>query len=201
MTLHSLSAEPVTPNHTAIQEGPGIKASWIPPVPHLIKGNVAKWAQEAGVQSERILGYWFEKKGLDISASAPPKAGEKVIYSLHGGAYTKMSAHPDNLVSALRHGLMEHTQTIHRLFNLEYRLATRVGGKPVYPFPTQLIDAVAGYNYLVKDLGFAPENIIVIGDSAGGNLSVELVRYLLEDRKSTRLNSSHSGESRMPSSA
>ena len=53
-------------------------------------------------------------------------------------------------------------------------------GKPVYPFPTQLIDAVAGYNYLVKDVGFAPENIIVIGDSAGGNLSVALVRYLLE---------------------
>ena len=75
---------------------------------------------------------------------------------------------------------MEHTQSIHRLFNLEYRLASQVSGKPLYPFPTQLIDAVAGYNYLVKDVGFAPENIILIGDSAGGHLAVALVRYLVE---------------------
>ncbi|KIP05956.1 hypothetical protein PHLGIDRAFT_479688 [Phlebiopsis gigantea 11061_1 CR5-6] len=173
-------AEPVTPNHTAIQEGPGVKAVWVSPVPNLIKGDVAKWAEEAGVQSERIPGYWFEQKGLDIPVGAPPRAGEKIIYSLHGGAYTKMSAHPDDMSSTIRHGLLEHTHSIQRLFNIEYRLATRVSGKPVHPFPTALIDAVAGYNYLVRDVGFAPENIIVIGDSAGGNLSVALVRYLVE---------------------
>ncbi|KIP05953.1 hypothetical protein PHLGIDRAFT_36168 [Phlebiopsis gigantea 11061_1 CR5-6] len=187
-TLSLGDAEPVTPNHKAIEEGPGVKASWVPPVPDLIRGDVAKWAQEAGVQSERVPGYWFEKKGLDILPGAPPRAGEKVIYSLHGGAYTKMSAHPSNLVSILRHGLMEHTHSIQRLFNIEYRLATRVSNKPVYPFPTQLIDAVAGYNYLVKDVGFAPENIIVTGDSAGGNLAIVLIRYLLERKAAGDIN-------------
>jgi acetyl esterase/lipase len=46
------------------------------------------------------------------------------------------------------------------------------------PFPFALIDALAGYVYLVQKLGFKPQNIIIAGDSAGGNLALALVRYL-----------------------
>lgn len=51
-----------------------------------------------------------------------------------------------------------------------------------HPFPTALVDAIAGYNYLINDMGYVPENIIFEGDSAGANLALALTRYLLENK-------------------
>ncbi len=62
-----------------------------------------------------------------------------------------------------------------------------VGQKPVEgekdiaalnPFPAQLMDALAGYTYLVHTVGFPPSSIILTGDSAGGHLALALTRYL-----------------------
>lgn len=39
-----------------------------------------------------------------------------------------------------------------------------------------------GYNYLVNEVGFEPRNIVVAGDSAGGNLALALVMYLADNR-------------------
>ncbi|KAJ9115381.1 hypothetical protein QFC22_005136 [Naganishia vaughanmartiniae] len=47
-------------------------------------------------------------------------------------------------------------------------------------FPACLLDALAGYLFLTRDLGFKPSNIILMGDSAGGNLALALARYLGE---------------------
>jgi acetyl esterase/lipase len=47
-----------------------------------------------------------------------------------------------------------------------------------------LLDALAGYNYLVNVVGFSPSDIIVSGESAGGNLALALTRYLVENHKS-----------------
>ena len=52
----------------------------------------------------------------------------------------------------------------------------------MFPFPAALIDTLAGYLYLVK-LGFSEEDIIVVGDSAGGNLVLALTRYLLSNKE------------------
>lgn len=56
---------------------------------------------------------------------------------------------------------------------VHYRLA------PEYPFPAALEDAFKAYEYILNQ-GVEPENIIVIGDSAGGNLALELAVYLKE---------------------
>ena len=68
--------------------------------------------------------------------------------------------------------------TVARAFSLEYRLASNLPFAIANPFPAFLLDAISGYYYLVHTLGFAPSNIIVVGDSAGGNLAIALVRYL-----------------------
>ena len=52
----------------------------------------------------------------------------------------------------------------------------------MFPFPTALIDALAGYLYLLK-LGFSEENIVVVGDSAGANLALAFTRYLVSNRE------------------
>jgi acetyl esterase/lipase len=50
------------------------------------------------------------------------------------------------------------------------------------PFPSAVIDGIAAYKYLVCEMKFSPQNITVGGDSAGGNIALALVRYIIESR-------------------
>lgn len=124
----------------------------------------------------------MDKKGFDTPPGAPPQPGEKVLLVLHGGTYSRLSAHPSDVSAEIPRGILSHTQSIHRAFCPEYRL-TRAKS-PRNPFPTQLVDALAGYSYLVNEVGFAAEDIVVEGESAGGHLSLCLVRYLVEQQGS-----------------
>jgi acetyl esterase/lipase len=72
------------------------------------------------------------------------------------------------------------SNSLHRALSISYRISASSPFKPVNPFPAALLDAISGYNYLVNDIGFNPQDIVVSGDSAGGNLALALVRYLVE---------------------
>lgn len=58
-------------------------------------------------------------------------------------------------------------------FNMFYRLA------PEHPYPAGLDDAVRNYRFLL-DQGFAPHDVVVGGESAGGNLTAALLLRLRE---------------------
>jgi epsilon-lactone hydrolase len=58
-----------------------------------------------------------------------------------------------------------------RALLIDYRLA------PEHPFPAGLEDTVAAYEWLLGQ-GLAPDQIVVAGDSAGGNLSLALLLHL-----------------------
>jgi monoterpene epsilon-lactone hydrolase len=81
---------------------------------------------------------------------------EVILLYLHGGAYTLGSCDSHR-------GMVAHIARACRARALlpEYRLA------PEHPFPAALEDALATYRFLL-DSGTAPEQIIAIGDSAGG---------------------------------
>ncbi|MBS3809850.1 MAG: alpha/beta hydrolase, partial [Desulfobacterales bacterium] len=51
----------------------------------------------------------------------------------------------------------------------DYRLA------PENPFPAQLEDAFVAYKWLISEKQINPENIIISGDSAGGNLAISVL--------------------------
>ncbi|KAI8320228.1 hypothetical protein GQ54DRAFT_318200 [Martensiomyces pterosporus] len=93
---------------------------------------------------------------------APLCPDERIILYLHGGAYTMGSPASHRL-------LVGHISdsASRRAFVVDYRLA------PLHPFPAQLHDAYISFCYLVSQ-GFKPENIVVAGDSAGGNLALAL---------------------------
>ena len=57
---------------------------------------------------------------------------------------------------------------------------------PEYPFPTQLRQAIAAVQHLL-DKGISPSNIIIVGDSAGGNLALQLASLLLHPHPSLPL--------------
>ena len=93
-------------------------------------------------------------------------SGHKVIYYLHGGGYISGSAktgRPFTAPLARQMGV--------RIFSLDYRLA------PEHHFPAGLDDTVAGYHWLLS-LGIEPRNISVMGDSAGGGMTLALALRL-----------------------
>ena len=67
-----------------------------------------------------------------------------------------------------------------RAFLVEYRLA-RHGDYEHGSYPAALLDAFVAYVYLIRTCGFRPENIILSGDSSGGNLALALCRYLRDE--------------------
>lgn len=170
------------PNHLAIEEGPGVNGLWVEPVPGLILGDVQDWASFAQVAPSSIPAYWILKRNSTLSPDAPPQPDEKVILSFHGGGYTGMSGHPRSPTSGIARSLLEAIPTVHRVFSLEYRLARTDPLPRANPFPAQLIDAIAAYDHLINVAGFDPADIILEGDSAGGNLVLQLTLYLIEHR-------------------
>jgi len=95
-----------------------------------------------------------------------------VILFLHGGGWVSESVETYNRVCK---NLADKTN--HVVVSVDYRLA------PEYKFPTALEDcyAVAKVLFLNNDLNISPENITLVGDSAGGNLAAAL-SLLARDR-------------------
>ena len=86
-----------------------------------------------------------------------PEPGKVILY-FHGGGYFMCSAATHRpLTSRLAHGAKR------RVLSINYRQA------PQHRFPAWLDDAVSAYRFLL-DQGYAPGNIALGGDSAGGNL-------------------------------
>ena len=93
-------------------------------------------------------------------------ASDKVLLYLHGGGFVY------GWSDAYRH-MVSHLarQMGVQALGVDYRLA------PEHPFPAALEDCAAAYRWLLKQ-GYAPENIVVAGDSAGGNLTLTTLIWL-----------------------
>lgn len=112
----------------------------------------------------------FDLDGLPVEVFEPLSGNcENVIYYLHGGGYithlTSMYRNTYRHLSKAGHGA--------RIVMIDYRCA------PEYKYPCALEDALKGWDWLMSQ-GYKPENIIVGGDSAGGNLTLVLMLKLRE---------------------
>lgn len=92
-----------------------------------------------------------------------------VILYCHGGGYmTGSSLYARTLTTKLA------TSTSMDVLCFDYRLA------PENPYPAALEDAVKAWDYLML-LGYGARDVIVAGDSAGGNLALALTHKLRQD--------------------
>jgi acetyl esterase/lipase len=171
----------LSPDYRALQSTREVPGVWIAPVRgSLVVGNLAHWARRAGIEPIRIPGYWILQEGANIKHSSRPEHGEKVVLALHGGAYTRLSSHPSDPPGVIARSLVKHIHCVRRVFAPEYRLSSTQPFEEAHPFPTALLDALTAYVFLVNEIGFDPSDIIIEGDSAGGNLAYALTRYLVE---------------------
>ncbi|KAJ7588054.1 Alpha/Beta hydrolase protein [Mycena floridula] len=144
--------------------------------PSLIVGDILEKAKKNGVEAVRTGGCWFGERGSDGKAGQKAKLDELVHYRFHGGGFVQGTSDPSNSANkALFGGLLEHSK-VGRVFALEYRLSSAAPFGWRNPFPAALIDAIAGYRYLVEAVGFNPN--IISGDSAGGDLAYAITRYI-----------------------
>lgn len=98
---------------------------------------------------------WAERRRLGTKC-------ERCILYVHGGAYYFGS------VDEHRYQMQRHARKLKaRVLAPRYRLA------PQYPFPCGLFDCLAVYLYLLEH--FRPEQILFMGDSAGGGMVLSLL--------------------------
>ena len=94
-----------------------------------------------------------------------------VILYCHGGGYSTGST---VYARTLTKKLAESTSM--DVFAFNYRLA------PEHPYPAATDDALKAWNYLMY-LGYGARDVIVAGDSAGGNLALSLTLRLKEQER------------------
>lgn len=89
-----------------------------------------------------------------------------ILLHCHGGGYsTGSSLYARTLTSKLA------SSTAMDVFCFDYRLA------PEHPYPAALEDAMKAWDYLML-LGYGAKDVILTGDSAGGNLALTLALKL-----------------------
>ncbi|KFY32273.1 hypothetical protein V493_00351 [Pseudogymnoascus sp. VKM F-4281 (FW-2241)] len=121
------------------------------------------------VKPETIGGTWYPAR-----PSSGPDVG-KVVLHFHGGAYT-IGDGRDNDAGFAAKTLIANTAATH-VFAPQYRLSSNPGCR----FPAPLQDAITSLLYLTDELGIPAEKITVSGDSAGGNLTLALLRYISDN--------------------
>ena len=103
-------------------------------------------------------------------------AGEKMdrsraILYIHGGGWVSCSPQTHRAIT----WRLAHLTGV-PVYAVDYRLA------PEHPYPAALNDALSAYEALLAR-GIEAENIVVAGDSAGGNLTLALALLLKEEKK------------------
>ncbi|WP_432444382.1 alpha/beta hydrolase [Rhizobium lusitanum] len=89
--------------------------------------------------------------------------GRRAVLYLHGGGFYSGSLRTHRNVAA---ALAKATSA--DVLLIDYRLTPENG------FPAQRDDAVAGYRWLLSS-GYKPSNIVIVGESVGATLAIEVV--------------------------
>lgn len=133
-------------------------------------------APSAMAKPAPVSAVWSPAPVVAPSSSHPSDGRRrKVVIYAAGGAF--VTGFDPEMSSRFTSALVtsEHFGATNLLF-VQYRLATRAD-----PFPGGVLDLFTAYQH-VLGLGVAPADIVLIGDSAGGNLVLALLRYLVDQK-------------------
>jgi len=116
----------------------------------------------------------FELNGVKAAWFHPSNGRHpnQVVLYLHGGGYTSGSIKSHG---GLIGKMAKETGITHLAIN--YRLA------PEHPFPAGLDDAINAYQWLLEEEHYHPQDIIIMGDSAGGGLTLSTLLKLKAEKQ------------------
>lgn len=121
----------------------------------------------AGVKRENVVCNGVSAQWLSPEGYRP----ERVLLYIHGGAFV---AYTPDVYAAMVSSWCQGLKT--RALLVDYRLA------PEHPYPTALEECLAAYRWLL-DQGFRARDIVIAGDSAGGNLVMATLQHLKADKQ------------------
>ncbi len=163
MNSHRLSAI-----FNFLKSRPSFESVGIESYRQLLEKGAMAFKQDKSVNCESFLIDHIPAQWL-----TPPKAcSNRVIFYVHGGGYIAGSINSHRELAS-RIALAANA----RLLIFEYRLA------PEHPFPAGLTDVTTAYQWLNQKLineKNSSKNICVMGDSAGGGLSLTLLARSLK---------------------
>lgn len=114
----------------------------------------------------------FEIDGMPCEFVTPsPHRSDKIIMYCHGGGYTCGGLGYARILAAKM-----ALQTGIKVVSFEYRLA------PEHPYPAAIEDGMKVWDYLMHK-GYGARDVIIAGDSAGGNLALEVCLKLREQNR------------------
>jgi len=115
----------------------------------------------------------FKVDGMSCEKVTPqfPHREDTVIMYCHGGGYVSGGL---GYARILAGKLAQHTGL--KVYSFEYRLA------PEHQYPAALEDGKRMWDYLMLK-GYGAKNVIIAGDSAGGNMALELCLWLKEEKR------------------
>lgn len=113
----------------------------------------------------------FEVEGMPCAWTRPDRGHDRrhAILYCHGGGYTSGALNYARILS----GKLSHV-TGYPVMSFQYRLA------PENPYPAALEDGMKAWDYLMH-LGFGARDVVIAGDSAGGNMALCLALKLKEE--------------------
>ncbi|GAA5855193.1 hypothetical protein JCM9279_007586 [Rhodotorula babjevae] len=147
----------VAPGRALFSLGMGLPSSWV------------TRADAGGVKA-----YWVAPPS---SGGSSKKSDDLVLYWIHGGAFTHDTAATCEPAFVALTKLLNARGVKFSIFHLDYSLA------PEHIYPTQQRQILAGYRYLVDELGVPERRICIGGDSAGGNLVAGFLLHLARPSK------------------
>ncbi|KAI0433001.1 Alpha/Beta hydrolase protein [Xylaria sp. FL1042] len=115
-----------------------------------------------------VGGLWYP---APLLATSPDVENAKVVLHFPGGAFV-LALGQDFWGKIVTNPLLKYLNASH-CFYAQYRVAVDASTR----FPAAVQDLLTCYNHILS-LGVKPNNIILSGDSAGGNLVLGLLRYL-----------------------
>jgi epsilon-lactone hydrolase len=126
-------------------------------------------AERAGVSSETVR-IGSTTAHVATPSQLPSHLADKVLFEIHGGALIFLAGE-----GARRGSLREAERLSIKTVSVDYRVP------PDHPYPAALDDCVEAFEHVAEACG--PGNVIVCGNSAGGNLAAAMVLRLRDEGK------------------
>lgn len=134
------------------------------------KVNVCNFTNDKNNDINNNIGEWI----WNTNKISNYKSHSHYIFYIHGGAFCAGNTHNTR---GFLYQLAKKINSV--IFSCNYRKA------PEFKYPIPLDDCIKGYEYFLSKIKNIDTNptIIIMGDSAGGNLSINLIAHLIKSNQ------------------
>jgi len=123
--------------------------------------RLSRWSERLYSVPKDVRWEKIPRNELTYEWLIPKEVGcERVIFYIHGGFVFPLY-NPTRYIAAYLARMAGM-----RALLVDFRLA------PEHPFPAAIEDCVTAYRWLISEGGVLPEQVIFVGESAGGNLAI-----------------------------